>query len=200
MYKEYTEKLMSFTRDKIDNCTKSETLRLDPKAFIRNSALGAKNILNIILRGCKASLQLSLDRLKDDGVLARTISKAAFSKARKDLNPDFVREFADGSAEMFVSMTQIETNPAETYKGMRVIAFDGTYIALENQKELIDYFGCSGSKVNAATALGSCAYDVFSEVIYDCRIDKYCASERDLAMLHIERLKELVPISIKIFT
>jgi hypothetical protein len=158
MYKEYTEKLMNFTRDKIDNCTKSETLRLDPKAFIRDSALGAKNILNIILRGCKASLQLSLDRLKDDGVLARTISKAAFSKARKDLNPDFVREFADGSAEMYVSMTPIETNPTETYKGMRVIAFDGTYIALENQKELIDYFGCSGSKVNAATALGSCAY------------------------------------------
>ena len=186
MYKEYSEKLIRFAKEKIERCIESETMRLNAKAFIRESVLGAKNILNIILRGCKASLQLSLDHLFDKGTLKKTVSKAAFSKARKALNPEYVREFADGSAEIYV-----EEVPVETYKGKRVIAIDGSDIALENQKELLEYFGCSGSKKSAATALGSYAYDVNSEIVYDCRIAKYAASERDLARMHIERLKEL---------
>jgi hypothetical protein len=186
MYKKYAEKLINFAKEKIENCVKSESMRLEPKAFIRDSVLGAKNILNIILRGSKASLQISLDHLYDNGTLCKSVSKAAFSKARKAINPEYVREFADGSAEIYVSEV-----PAETYKGKRIIALDGSDIALENQKELIEYFGCSGSKRNAATALGSYAYDVNSEIVYDCRIAKYAASERALASMHIERLAEL---------
>ena len=83
MYKEYSEKLIRFAKEKIERCIESETMRLNAKAFIRESVLGAKNILNIILRGCKASLQLSLDHLFDKGTLKKTVSKAAFSKARK---------------------------------------------------------------------------------------------------------------------
>ena len=55
-----------------------------------------------------------------------------------------------------------------------------TDIALENGEELKEVFGCSGSKRNAATALGSMAYGPLDQAIYDCQITPYAADERDL--------------------
>lgn len=74
---------------------------------------------------------------------------------------------------------------------MRLIAIDGTDIALENSVELKEVFGCSGSKRNAATALGSMAYGPLDQSIYDCRIVPYAADERDLAKLYLKRLLKL---------
>jgi hypothetical protein len=74
---------------------------------------------------------------------------------------------------------------------MRLIAIDGSDIALENTAELKEAFGCSGPKNDVATALCSIAYGPLDNVIYDCRIDRYTADERDLAKDHVTRLLEL---------
>ena len=74
---------------------------------------------------------------------------------------------------------------------MRLIAMDGTDIALENSTELKRVFGCSGPKRNAATALGSLAYGPLDHAIYDCQIAPYATDERDLAKLHMLRLQQL---------
>ena len=74
---------------------------------------------------------------------------------------------------------------------MRLIAIDGTDIALENSAELKRVFGCSGPKRDAATALGSLAYGPLDHAIYDCQIAPYATDERDLAKLHMARLQEL---------
>ena len=79
----------------------------------------------------------------------------------------------------------------QIYKGMRLIAIDGSDIALENTPELKETYGCSGSKNDAATALCSIAYGPLDQVIYDCRIERYTADERDLAKEHVKRLSEL---------
>ena len=55
------------------------------------------------------------------------VSRQAFSKARANLNPEYVRKFADGIAEIHA-----QNSDAPTYAGMRLIAIDGTDIALEN--------------------------------------------------------------------
>ncbi len=81
------------------------------------------------------------------------VSKQALSKARMGLNPEFVRKFANGIAEI-----QTQDANAPSYLGMRLIVIDGTDIALENSDELKKSFVCSGPKRNAATALGSLAY------------------------------------------
>ena len=74
---------------------------------------------------------------------------------------------------------------------MRLIAIDGSDIALENTPELKEAFGCSGPKKEAATALCSIAYGPLDDVIYDCRIDRYNTDERTLAKAHVTRLLEL---------
>ena len=57
--------------------------------------------------------------------------------------------------------------------------------------ELKTYFGCSGCKKDAATALTSVAFDPLNQAIYDCQIAPYQTDERTLAMLHMDRLTEL---------
>lgn len=114
------------------------------------------------------------------------VTKQAFSKARKFLNPAYVRQFADKTSEI---AAKDETKI--TYNGMPLIAIDGSDIALENTFELKQEFGCSGSKKNAATALASIAFDPFNHAIYDCQIERYETDERTLAKEHVKRLLEL---------
>lgn len=142
-------------------------------------------MLHILLRGIMGLLQLTLDRYFA-AIGAPPTSKQAFSKARRFVNPEYVRKFADGVSEIFA-----KSDDMPTYLGMRLIAIDGTDVALENSEELKQAFGCSGPKRNAATALASIAYGPLDHAIYDCQIAPYATDERQLAMKHMARLLEL---------
>lgn len=97
-----------------------------------------------------------------------------------------MRKFADEIAQLHAANTN-----APTYAGIRLIAIDGTNIALENTPALKEAFGCSGPKKDAAAALGSLAYGPLDHAIYDCQLALYATDERDLAVKHMERLTEL---------
>lgn len=173
------------TQGYLDNCKNDPSLRRKKGAFSRERKLGAKRLLMILLRRLASSLQLGVDHFYDF-IEEAPVSKQALSKARMGLNPEFVRKFADGIAEI-----QAQDANAPSYLGMRLIAIDGTDIALENSDELKKVFGCSGPKRDAATALGSLAYGPLDHAIYDCRIAPYTTDERELAKLHMARLLEL---------
>lgn len=173
------------TQGYLDNCKNDPSLRRKKGAFSRERKLGAKRLLMILLRRLASSLQLGVDHFYDF-IEEAPVSKQALSKARMGLNPEFVRKFADGIAEI-----QAQDANAPSYLGMRLIAIDGTDIALENSDELKKVFGCSGPKRDAATALGSLAYGPLDHAIYDCRIAPYMTDERELAKLHMARLLEL---------
>ena len=183
-------KALEAIRIKLINCRKSETLRNadSPNAFTRDGGkLGAFNTVFLILRGMKNSLQSVLDEFFRDlckGEIMAT--KQAISKARQQVNPQFVREFFDENVKIV-----LEDDSLETFKGRHVIGIDGCDIALENEEDLIAEFGCSGPKKDACTALSSFACDVYTGVAYDCRIAPYAESERELMNRHIERLGEL---------
>ena len=168
-----------------ETCSEKEGFRLKASAFIRERKLSAQWMIQLILQRIYQSLQLHLDRFYEKHT-ERTVSKQAFSKARQFLNPEFVRGYADDTAEIAV-----KTGGIPGYRGMPLIALDGSGIALENSPELKEAFGCSGSHKDAATALCSVAYGPLDHVIYDCRLDRYDCDERDLAKAHIKRLKEL---------
>lgn len=187
MMKSNVIKVLEMTEEKMKNCLGNEKLRLKKSAFTRKieDGLGAKKLLHLILLRMYRALQLCIDDLYEK-LDEKPITKQAVSKARMNLNPEYVREFFDETAKI---AAEDDTLPA--YKGMRIIAIDGSTAALENTYDLKENFGCSGSKKDAATALISMAYGPLDNVIYDCRIDKYASSERDLAKLHINRLCEL---------
>lgn len=147
--------------------------------------MGPRRILDMILLRIYHSLQLCIESYFEK-LDEPPVTKQAFSKARKFLNPAYVRQFADKTSEI---AAKDETKI--TYNGMPLIAIDGSDIALENTFELKQEFGCSGSKKNAATALASIAFDPFNHAIYDCQIERYETDERTLAKEHVKRLLEL---------
>jgi len=176
---------LKHSQDMIENCIQSDGLRLNEKAFTRESPLGPKRLLRMILLRIYRSIQLFLDDFYEE-TGEKPVTKQAFSKARKYLNPEYVRSFVD-----MTSRIAADDEDKATYNGMPLIAIDGSDVALENTPELRAHFGCSGSKRDAATALASTAFDPLNSVIYDCRIAPYGTSERTLAKQHIERLLEL---------
>jgi hypothetical protein len=176
---------MQITSDLIEKCDDSDILRLHEKAFTRERKLGPRRILNMVLLRIYHSLQLCIDSYFEK-LNEAPVTKQAFSKARKLLNSDYVRQFADKTSELAAN-----DETKTTYNDMAVIAIDGSDIAFENTAELKREFGCSGSKKNAATGLSSIAFDPLKHAIYDCQIDKYATDERTLAKAHVKRLLEL---------
>jgi hypothetical protein len=168
-----------------ERCNEHPMLKLKKSAFTRDRKLGAKRLVMILLRRVYMPLQLTIDKFfKHMG--CQSVSKQAVSQARALINPEFIRGYVD-------DVTQIAATDPTTpkYKGMTLIAIDGTDIALENSPELVREYGCSGPDKNAATALASVAFGPLDHFIYDCRIDRYDKDERDLAKQHIDRLLEL---------
>ena len=176
---------VDMSRELLHTCKNDPDLRLKESAFTRERKLGAERMLHMLLHRLAGPLQLELDAYCEF-LEEMPVSKQAFSKARANLNPACVRKFADGIAEIHA-----RDSDAPSWDGMRLIAIDGTDIALENSAELKGVFGCSGPKRDAATALGSLAYGPLDHAIYDCRIAPYATDERDLAKLHMARLQEL---------
>lgn len=172
------------SRELLHSYKNDPDLRLKKSAFTRQRKLGAKRVLHMLHR-LAGPLQLELDAYFEF-LEEVPVSKQAFSKARANLNPAYVRKFADALAGLHA-----QDSDAPTWCGMRLIAIDGTDIALENSAELKRVFGCSGPKRDAATALGSLAYGPLDHAIYDCQIAPYATDERDLAKLHMARLQEL---------
>lgn len=173
------------TQKLIETCMNAPDLRIDDKAFTRKRSLGAMKILRLLLYRIYLSLQLCLDNFFQESGES-PVTKQAFSQGRRHLNPEYVRKFADMTSELAA-----KDNTMPSYNGMRLIAIDGSDIALENSPELKEAFGCSGPRKDAATALCSIAYGPLDDVIYDCRIERYTTDERSLAEEHIKRLKEL---------
>jgi hypothetical protein len=190
MKKTIIEKIVKRLKTKLEKCVESQTLRSkeSPKAFTRKGGkLGGFNTVLLILRGMKNSLQSVMDgffREISEGEIMAT--KQAISQARQQVNPLFVREFFDENVEVV-----LEDDTLKTFKGKYAIGIDGSDIALENEKALIEEFGCSGSKKNACTALSSFACDVYTGITYDCRIAPYSESERNLLNTHAEHLGKI---------
>ena len=173
------------TQNYLNHCGNDPDLRLKGSAFTRERKLTPKPMLMMLLHRLAYSLQPGLDELFGH-IEEKAVSKQAFSKARAYLNPKFVRKFADGIAEI-----RAKDPDAPSYCGMRLTTIDGTDIALENSAELKRASGCSGSKKDAAAALGSMAYGPLDRAIYDCQIASCATDGRDLAKLHMARLQEL---------
>jgi hypothetical protein len=178
-------KAMEQMHKTLETCEQSADLRLSEQAFTRKRRLGAKRLLHLILLRVYHSLQLVIDGYYE-AIEQVEVSKQAFSKSRKNLNPEFVRSFAD-----MTSRLAAEDEAAALYGGQRLIAIDGSDVALENSTELKEAFGCSGPNRSAATAQCSLAFDPLNHTIYDCRLDRYETDERTLAKAHVARLLEL---------
>lgn len=160
--------------------------RRDPRYFSREGKIGFVNLFAFMLNFVKKSMQLELDLFMEMMNEQKTISKQAFSQARQKISHEAFKELFKDTANLAYN-----TEDMDTLKGLRIFAVDGTSLALENSKELVGYFGCSGRGATSATARVSVLYDVLNESIIDAEIEKFSCGERELAERHIKKLNEM---------
>lgn len=142
-------------------------------------------MIAITLNFLAKSMQTELNRFFEC-VLGKTerVSKQAYSEARFKLTVDAFKILYDDTAQ-YAS----ESSGFATFKGYRVLPVDGTVLKLEDTYSLRGYFGDDNG---CAAARASVICDVLNKgLILDARIDKMSVGERELALRHLARLKEL---------
>lgn len=153
-----------------------------------SSKMGFKKIIIFILNFVKKSLQLELDNFfanqNDDEF---SVSKQAFSEARKKISPTAFIKMSDAIIKWFYDDTDFKR-----FNGYRLMAIDGTVLELNNTNELMDEFGyAENQSVKVARALASGLYDIENDMMLAATISKYRSSERNLAMQLINKVEEL---------
>jgi len=115
------------------------------------------------------------------------MSQQAFSEARNKLT------VAAFSMLFYMTATIAYDGYYDTYRGYRVLAIDGSKIALPDIDLLGRIYGKMGPSLTSPTAQGSICYDVLNKVIVDALIEPLTTDERTLAWRHIEPSKEAKP-------
>jgi hypothetical protein len=180
------------TADKCIEVTKApstlEESRKKPTYFTRNRKMNFPKAIYFMLNMLNESTQVALNRFfKNIGEEETHMSQQAFSKARSHFDhTPFEKMFRGIVLEQYGG--EYET---DLWNGWKILAIDGTAVALPNTQELRDRFGVSGAKADSATARGSILYDVLTDRIMDASIGKYGRSERKFAKDHIAQLQNI---------
>jgi hypothetical protein len=92
------------------------------------------------------------------------MSQQAFSKARQKIRWEALQE-------MFQTSVEGSYNEEwERWRGFRLMAVDGSFIQLPQDRELVEYYGGLGHEGNTASALVSLLYDLENDIVVDALI------------------------------
>jgi hypothetical protein len=117
-------------------------------------------------------------------------SKQAFSKRRSKLKPEAFTALNRELVHQFY-----EAGEYKTWQGYVPLASDGSILQLPQSPEITETFGSADDK-EESMPLGrmSLFYDVENELVLDALLKEYKASERHMALEHLNYLQEL-PLS-----
>src|SRR5665647_2874617 len=108
--------------------------------FVRERLLPFPNMIFFLMNMIKGSLQDELDyffkAVHAEEVSTRTVTKSAFTKARKKLHHDAFVELGRNLVSFFY-----DHFPCRKWKGFRILAIDGSTIKVPRTKACADHFG-----------------------------------------------------------
>ncbi len=152
--------------------------------FTRNRSLTFINLAVIIINLVRRSTQLDLYQFTD-WIGVPSITKQAFSKARKKLSPMLFQLLNEKLIQEFYT-----DNIIETFKGLRVLAVDSSTLRLPSSQELYKEYGHDKHNNSIPLARASVIFDVLNKLALHASINPYFTSERDLALEHINTLDD----------
>lgn len=152
------------------------------------SKMRFNDIILFILNFVKKSLQIELDDFfKNVHKSDITVTKQAFSQARRKISPEAFIYLMDGVNKWFYNET-----PFNKYRGYRLLTIDGTVIQVHNSEKLRDTYGyIENQNAKVARAQASALYDVENDMIIASKITQYKTGERAIAEEMITKLCEL---------
>ena len=161
--------------------------RMSKNNFTRVCVLNFSVMTACMINLVKKTTQVSLDEFCSD-IDISSVTKQAFSKARKKLSSDTFVLMNNKLLEEFYT-----DNNIKTWEGFRLIAVDGSDIQLPQNEELKEIFSTANNQTGQTLVMAkiSYAYDVLNLITLDATIDRLHTGERDLAVEHIEAIKQL---------
>jgi hypothetical protein len=164
--------------------------RFHSSYFTRVRKMTFQNLILFILSGFNTCTRTALNRFfKQNLEQVQTMSQQALSKARShfDHSP-FELIFRDLLQQRYCGEHEIHL-----WHDYQIFAIDGSDVALPKMPALLEVFGGTGRNADSPTAKISLLYDVLNDFVVDAAIGKAGASERDLALGHMEKLRDICP-------
>lgn len=147
--------------------------------------MGFKELIYFMLSMIKESSQNALERFFLKTGENNPMTQQSFSEARQKIKWEALQELFELTVE------EMYRGEIKRWHGYRVLAIDGSKIALPSDPCLKKYYGTAGTGNGAVTAQGSILYDIYNKVIVDAQIEPMNTDERSLANRHIEKLKSI---------
>jgi hypothetical protein len=138
----------------------------------------------------RPSVKTELDRffkvLSESPESFESVSKSAFTQARKKLKPQAFEKLRDEQLNYFIDHAPYKRD----WKGYRLVSIDGSKLNLPYSEELACQYGLMKNhhQTTMVGALASLAYDVCNDLILDACLANVEASEYDLAVSHLSHL------------
>jgi hypothetical protein len=167
-----------------------ETARTEDSFFTRVRKMTFQGIVLFILSGFNTNTQIGLNRFFKKALdQEETMSQQGFSKARSHIDHSpFELLFQD-----LVQLRYCGEHEISLLHDYQILAVDGSDIALPKMPGLIEAFGGTGRNADSPTAKISLLYDVLNDFVVDAIIGRAGASERDFALRHMEKLRNICP-------
>lgn len=197
---EVLTKIIELILKTIDSPEFLEKFRIG-NTFIRDRILTFPKMVRMLLSMGRTGLTPELDRfrekfpkllpeLKDKKGKSKTVSKAAFSKARQNINPDVFRYLLFLCVSTYLNFFTFGTYWEDTY---HLFAIDGTDIQMPQKEQCLKSFGAHKDRKGYPFVMGkgSALYSITAGIIVDFRLKTYKFCERTLAVEHIKYLVTL---------
>lgn len=136
---------------------------INPKNFTRHRKLTFYDVIVLVLRKSVKSLQLTLNEFIAHTFKSFTITASAFTQARQKLSYTAFVELNNDIVNLYYYEKEHQTN---TYKGYRLLGFDGSKINVPVHTENINEFGCKNVGNACSKKFGTCVQTTY-EVCYD---------------------------------
>lgn len=194
---QFVEGLFLHTINHIENEDFRASSKTVSSDFTRKRKFCFKDLVVNILGFSRASLRTELDRffksLSGTSSEITTFSKSAFTQARQKLRPESFVGLNQSLLDYFRNNSPSQRN----WKGKRIVAIDGSFLVLPNEKCLIEKFGnfSNQNKTISAGARISFAYDVCNNIILDALIGHtQNDDEKEMAKNHLNNLNSKTDI------
>ena len=163
-----------------------DCFRKSNKDFTRNRKLPFERVVLLIAKLCKKTLSIELEQFFQELGVANGCSVSAFTQQRIKLKASF---FHWWNQVLWQSYYHYSGENTHRWKGLRVIAADGSNISLLNTPALTKHFGGqSNSHANFTQAKTFYYYDVLNELVLYPRIEHYRYGEVRMAYEGINQL------------
>lgn len=154
--------------------------------FSRKRCLCFRVMVLLILNMLKRSLNVELREFFCHFSISEVSSKQAFSKGRTKLSPLF---FHDWNSILISSFYRYCQDNYARWKGFRLLAVDGSCLALPQKEIFKEQYGCSGNQKGAKSPTSRICilYDVLNKLVIKGILHPYFESEDNGALKIIEK-------------